>query len=53
MSYGKVKKTEKGHDKSPAGKCWGGRKTVKPIAKKVRRLNEKKIVQEAIKGLGE
>jgi hypothetical protein len=48
MSLEKVK-TENGQHKSRAGKCRCGRKTIKPQAKRVRRINDKKIIRKEIK----
>jgi hypothetical protein len=46
MSYLLTKvKTERGHLKASGGKTWNGRKIMKALCKRVRRLNDKKVVR--------
>ena len=45
-------KTERGHDKSKAGKSWDGRKIEKEVSKQVRRLNDKEVVKKELEEAG-
>ena len=49
MSFEKRTKTEHGHRKDMAGKAWNGRDYVKFIISRLRRIQEKKMIEKEVK----